>query len=278
VVEDATEREHRFTAFRRVSTRHIGTSVLPTVGDQGHPARRRGATVHDRRDYVVREREPRRGLRDEGSARATNRWSEHVSISEQGPPEFSSAFRGYERTQVDEYLASLREHASQIEGRARTAESALVQCRRELASSPGTVGVSERLAAILQLANEEAGEIRSRARADSETTTEQAASQARRTIDDANQQRDAIQREIDELAAIREEMLQRLIELGGQIVGATERYQGRAPGASRPATSRVQLFDAEVVDAEPGIESQQAADPDADTYGTSSTDSPEHQQ
>jgi DivIVA domain-containing protein len=220
----------------------------------------------------------RRGLRREGSVRATHRWSEQVSISEQEQPDFSSAFRGYDRTQVDEYLASLREHARQVEGRARTAESALVQCRRELASSPGTVGISERLAAILQLANEEAGEIRARARADSEATIQQAASQARRTIDDANQQRDAIQREIDELAAIREELLQRLIELGGQIVGATERYQGRAPGASRPATDRVELFDAEAVDTEPAISLQHIADPDTDTDGTNSDDSREHEQ
>ena len=201
-----------------------------------------------------------------------------MSIREQGRPDFSQSLRGYDRTEVDEYLASFREYTIQVEDRARSAESALVQCRRELASSPGTVGISQRLAAILQLANEEAGEIRARAQADSETTTQQAASQAERTINDATQLREAIQREIDELSAVREELLQRLIELGGQIVEATERYQGYPPGASPSTTADVKLFDAEAVGDEPAIHDEPVADPDADTQGlTSTSQTPERQ-
>jgi hypothetical protein len=201
-----------------------------------------------------------------------------MSIREQGRPDFSNSLRGYDRAQVDEYVASFWEYTIQLEDRAGAAESALVQCRRELASSPGTVGISQRLAAILQLANEEAGEIRARAQADSETTTQQAASHAERTIHDANQQRDAIQREIDELSAVRADLLQRLIELGGQIVDATERYQGYPPGASLPATADVKLFDAEAVVDEPEVLGEPVADPDADTQGFTSTgQTPEHQ-
>jgi cell division septum initiation protein DivIVA len=103
-----------------------------------------------------------------------------MSIREQGRPDFSHSLKGYDRTQVDEFVASSREYTIQVEDRATAAESALVQCRRELASSPGTVGISQRLAAILQLANEEAGEIRARAQTDSETTTQEAASHAER--------------------------------------------------------------------------------------------------
>jgi cell division septum initiation protein DivIVA len=80
-----------------------------------------------------------------------------MSISERQAPDFSHALRGYDRAQVDEYLASYTEYSVQVEERARKAETALAQCRRELASSPGTVGISERSAAILQLANEGRG-------------------------------------------------------------------------------------------------------------------------
>jgi len=176
-----------------------------------------------------------------------------MTVREQEPPDFSRRFRGYDRDQVDEYVASFREYTIQVEDRAKATESALVQCRRELASAPGTVGISERLAAILQLANEEATEIRERARTESEATTRAATSQAEHTIDDANQHRDAIQREIDDLSATRDELLQRLITLGGRIVDATERYQGYPPGlAPRPQAAK--LFDAEAErdrDAEP---------------------------
>ena len=118
---------------------------------------------------------------------------------------------------------------------------------------------------MLQLATEEAEEIRARARADSEAATDQADRQAERTINDANRQRDAIQREIDELSAVREELLQALIELGGRIVDATERYQGHPPGASPSAPTDVELFDAEAVGDEPAVDAAPFADPDADT-------------
>ena len=89
-----------------------------------------------------------------------------MSIREQEAPEFGHAFRGYEREQVDEYVAWMRDQAIQSEDRAGRAEAALAQCRRELASSPTTAGISERLAAMLQLATDEAEDIRARARAD----------------------------------------------------------------------------------------------------------------
>jgi cell division septum initiation protein DivIVA len=167
-----------------------------------------------------------------------------MSIREQEPPEFAHALRGYDRQQVDEYLDWLRTAAIQAEDRAGHAETALAQCRRELASSPTTAGISERLAAMLQLATEEADDIRARAQADSDATITEATSRAERTVDEANQLRDAIQREIDELSAIREQLLRRLIELGGEVVGATERFRGYAPG-SAPLPGAVTLYDAE---------------------------------
>jgi cell division septum initiation protein DivIVA len=165
-----------------------------------------------------------------------------MSIKEQEPPAFAHALRGYDRAEVDEYVAWLRAQGIQAEDLAGQAESALAQCRRELASSPTTAGISQRLAAMLQLATEEAEEIRERARTDAEATTRGASDQAERTIDEATRQRDAIQREIDELSTIREQLLQRLIELGGEVVGATERFRGYAPGAA-PHAGTTALYD-----------------------------------
>jgi cell division septum initiation protein DivIVA len=168
-----------------------------------------------------------------------------MSIKEQGAPEFAQAFRGYDREQVNEYVAWVRDHAIQAEDRAGRAESALAQCRRELATSPTTAGISERLTAMLQLATEEAADIRARAQADSDVTVADASARAERTVDEANQLRDAIQREIDELSAIREQLLQRLIELGGEVVGAPERFRGYPPGSAPITEPPATLYDAE---------------------------------
>src|SRR3954451_9602358 len=170
-------------------------------------------------------------------------WSDDMSIREQDAPEFAQAFRGYDREQVNGYVAWMRDAAIQAEDRAGRAETALAQCRRELASSPTTAGISERLAAMLQLAAEEAEDIRARARGDSGAMAAEAAGHAERTINEANQLRDAIRREIDELSVIREQLLQRLIELGGEVVGATERFRGYAPGSAPVAAPTVALYD-----------------------------------
>jgi cell division septum initiation protein DivIVA len=176
-----------------------------------------------------------------------------MSISEQEAPEFAHALRGYDRAQVDEYVAWMRTQAVQAEEQATRAELALAQCRRELASSPTTAGISQRLAAMLQLATEEADDIRTRARVESDATIREAEQRAARTVDEANQLRDAIQREIDELSATRDELLQRLIELGGDVVGATERFRGFAPGNAPAASVTIDLYDAEA-DVEPDEE------------------------
>jgi DivIVA domain-containing protein len=168
-----------------------------------------------------------------------------MSISEQAAPEFTQAFRGYDRAQVDEYVVWIRDQVVQSEARAGRAETALAQCRRELASSPTTAGISERLTAMLQLATEEAADIRTRAQTDSDATVADAFARAERTVDEANRLRDAIQREIDDLSTIREQLLQRLIELGGEVVGATERFRGYPPGSAPLPASSATLYDAD---------------------------------
>ena len=183
-----------------------------------------------------------------------------MSMREQEAPEFSSSLRGYDRVQVDEYLAELRESVIQVDDRAVAAESALVECRREL-TSPGSAGISERLAAILQLANEEADQIRAQARAEGAATTREVASAAERTLGDANQQRDAIQGEIDELATVREILLQRLVELGKQNRDDSEQYLGYVPALGARPHAEVELFDAEAIEVDAEIDD---AEPVAD--------------
>jgi DivIVA domain-containing protein len=183
-----------------------------------------------------------------------------MSMREQDAPEFPPAFRGYDREQVDKYVEWIRSQAFQAEDRANQAEAALLQCRRELATSPTTAGISQRLAAMLQLATEEAQEIRSRAQAESDAMIAAATRRAEETIDEANRHRDAIQREIDELSTIREQLLQRLIELGGDVVGATERFRGFPPGTA-PLTAPVAPTAVELYDAEAEGAVEPATDP-----------------
>ena len=47
-----------------------------------------------------------------------------MSMREQEAPEFASAFRGYDRAQVDEYVTWMRNHALQAEDRAARASVA----------------------------------------------------------------------------------------------------------------------------------------------------------
>jgi cell division septum initiation protein DivIVA len=212
-----------------------------------------------------------------------------MSMRDQETPEFSFSLRGYDRVQVDEYVAELLAYVIEVEERAATAESALVECRRELAS-PGSAGISERLAAILALANEEADQIRARAQAEGAAMTQQAASVAERTVAGAHRQRDAVQQEIDGLTATREVLFQRLVELGNEIRDATVRYQEYVPGAAAPAQVDVELFDAEAIEEVAGEEvareaeasegeaieegvavDEPVADPEADTIMVTST-------
>jgi cell division septum initiation protein DivIVA len=199
-----------------------------------------------------------------------------MSIRDEEAPAFSHSLRGYDRVQVDEYVAGFREYAIQVEDRAVAAESALVECRRELAS-PGSGGISERLAAILQLANEEADEIRARVKAEGEAMTEQATSEAERTVREANEQRGAIQAEIDDLSAVRERLLERLVELGDEIRDAMARFQEYLPGVAPTARVEAVLFDAEAVEEAEALEEEGAVqaepvpDSEADTQLMTST-------
>ena len=137
--------------------------------------------------------------------------------------------------------------------------AATAQCRRELASSPTTAGISERLAAMLQLAHRGGrGHPRVR-RANSDSTVTDAFARADRRSTQAL--RDAIQREIDELSDTRELLLQRLIELGGEVISAYERFCGYPPGhAPLPAAAALYDAEADAIDDHGGRQPRRHAD------------------
>jgi DivIVA domain-containing protein len=157
-------------------------------------------------------------------------------------PEFASSIRGYDRLQVDDYLDRLAEIAADAEDRARTAEAELEFSRH------ATVG--PRVGQILELAVEEAQELRERvsneaeqmrtgARRDAEAmaarareaaaeTEAEAARIGRETIARAQQARDEILGEVETLGEHKAVLLGDLERL--QQILATA--MGTAPAGS----------------------------------------------
>jgi cell division septum initiation protein DivIVA len=84
-------------------------------------------------------------------------------------PKFASAMRGYDKLQVDDYVERLRDIATDAEERARLAEAELEFSRH------ATVG--PRVSQILDLAVEEAKELRDRVDTEVERTRSQARAQ-----------------------------------------------------------------------------------------------------
>lgn len=167
-----------------------------------------------------------------------------MSIEEPEAPQFAVLFRGYDRRQVNEYFAWLGEYVAHLKDRVVAAETALLRCQRELVS-PGTADISPRLGTILELANQEADEIRARARSQGEALTAQAARNAEALVTEANVRRDAIQVDIEDLASVREELLEGLVEFGGHIGDAMARYQQYRPLPTARPHVDIELAEAE---------------------------------
>jgi cell division septum initiation protein DivIVA len=95
-------------------------------------------------------------------------------------PEFATAIRGYDRLQVDDYTARLAEIAADAEERARAAEEELEFSRHT------TVG--PRVGQMLELAVEEAKELRRKVNAEAEAMRSTARSGASEVISRANEE------------------------------------------------------------------------------------------
>ena len=137
------------------------------------------------------------------------------------PPKFATAMRGYDRLQVDDFLARVLDIAADAEERAQLAEAELEFSRH--------VTVGPRVSQILDLAVEEAKELRERVDAEVELTRSHARSQceemvaqARETsaqmrteaettrsdiLADADAERLAVLAEVDRLSRSREALL-----------------------------------------------------------------------
>jgi cell division septum initiation protein DivIVA len=112
-------------------------------------------------------------------------------------PEFATAIRGYDRLQVDDYIARLTDIAADAEERGRAAEEELEFSRHT------TVG--PRVGQIFELAVEEAKDLRRKVAAEAEATRGAARSEASEMVVRANEEaretRAQTQREREETLA-----------------------------------------------------------------------------
>jgi cell division septum initiation protein DivIVA len=145
--------------------------------------------------------------------------------------QFARVRHGYDPREVDDYLQRFAEYAAKLEDRAVSAESALEECGHTLAELRGRLQaatgaeLSGRLAEILRLAEEEAHEIRARARAEARAMTEDAAREVDESRRATADERLRFDEELREIAAIRDRYLGDLRALGGEIMQATDRYE-----------------------------------------------------
>jgi DivIVA domain-containing protein len=143
-------------------------------------------------------------------------------------PRFATSMRGYDRLQVDDYVERLRDIVADAEERGRLAESELEFSRH------ATVG--PRVSQILDLAVEEAKELRDRVDAEVERTRSQAQAQceemvarardtAARTCEEAEVSRHDILADADakRLAVLAE--VERLTRSRGALLRELERLQ-----------------------------------------------------
>jgi cell division septum initiation protein DivIVA len=154
-----------------------------------------------------------------------------MSDSTGSPPDpvshdpFEVAVRGYNRSQVDDYVADIGQRVRNLEGRLSRALDEAEQLRAELAAAsqpaaarPAHAEVSERIAQILKLADEEAQE-----------QTTQAAAEITRLRSLAQQQADAIREEA------RDRVEQMLASARDQAESTTTGARTEAAAATRTA-------------------------------------------
>jgi cell division septum initiation protein DivIVA len=186
-------------------------------------------------------------------------------------PEFAIAMRGYDRAQVDDYLARLHEWL--LESQARTAraeeeaaaatgaaedlrQQLVVLEERSFSSTPDSIkALGDRVGRILTTAFEAAEDMRTTAEHDSASLVADAKARAAQVLDDAqveadgllegaSRQREAVEQQVAGLAEHRARAEEELGRLHQYLAGA---LRSSAPdGASEPgspADERTQLID-----------------------------------
>jgi cell division septum initiation protein DivIVA len=171
-----------------------------------------------------------------------------MSLRETDFPEFITAFRGYDRLQVDDYIERLRHYATQFEERALSAEPELNTAKLELARlrlqlddvdtelvearrlqrEAANAELPQRLNQILNLASEEAESTREQARREAQeilnrtrTAAEEMLQRARRESEtlmtEATRRRDGMEMQIVELDAARRTVIDHLTSVADEV-------------------------------------------------------------
>jgi cell division septum initiation protein DivIVA len=127
-------------------------------------------------------------------------------------PEFATSMRGYDRLQVEDYIARLHEIAADAEERARSAESE--------GKFSGHTTVGPRVAQILDLAIAEGKEIRERVQAEADRVRAEARDEAEAIVAAA---RDSAELTRTEAERTRHEVLADTDARRREVVGEVER-------------------------------------------------------
>jgi DivIVA domain-containing protein len=178
---------------------------------------------------------------------------------------FSRRFSGYDTQEVDDYVARLTQYGQHLEERTAAAERSLAKCSSELAEARRRLAVGSgadlpaRLGQILALAEEEAHDIRERARVETRAITDQAVRDAEEMLIEATEERSAIERQVQQLAATRDSFLDDLRSLGAQMAHAAQHYEIESE-TPEPVDERVEVFDAEALEPLPVAEAHEQSD------------------
>ena len=110
---------------------------------------------------------------------------------------FRTVMRGYDPAEVDAHIATLKEHAKEL--RHQISE---VEDRLKAVTEPNFTHLGDRVGQILALAEEEAAELRKKARKEADATRQDAADAARRLRKEADTYSTTTRTEADEYAAV----------------------------------------------------------------------------
>ncbi|HWA64890.1 MAG TPA: DivIVA domain-containing protein [Mycobacteriales bacterium] len=184
-----------------------------------------------------------------------------------GSPEFAPAMRGYDRGQVDDYVARLGDFLADAEQRAQRAEAAMadliernervtdelrlaIDRRNQRRSGEPYEGLGERISEILRLATEEADSVRAQARSEAEAMVAEAGrhreaerDSCERELADMTTRRDAV---VAELRRVQEVLA--TLGLADHVLPA-EVVEAAAAEPSDPDQTATRAFQRPTVDA-----------------------------
>jgi cell division septum initiation protein DivIVA len=137
---------------------------------------------------------------------------------------FTVVRRGYDRAEVDGYVREMWDRA--------------VQLQENRPPTPAA-DLSRRLTHILEIANEEADDLRAEAQARSDEIIADAEARARVMIETSEERCDEVERKILELSAARDHLLAALSGLNQQLTRALEYHNSQTGhGVALPDTSQ----------------------------------------